>query len=152
MTSNQYQSVIDALAESFGDIATDLKAPHHPSVSEAVQRARFTEQIHKEIEMFTAKLQDGASQFLNNSECAQEAILAFTQLARLTESLSTAEQKERYTKSLVEGKSLQELAQISDETLDVLYHGAKKLHDNKQFKESRDACGKVQVRSTIYSK
>lgn len=100
---------------------------------------KFYLQIEQNIQKYKEGLKKGALAIfrtipeIDNGEYQEEA----TQLRSLVELI--VNHREQFIEELSQDKSIQEIAQISDASLEKMYKAAKYLYDNGRFQEAADA-------------
>lgn len=141
LADDQFHSVASHLAQV---IIGDL--PESFAHSKTVELSRHEADIYKQLHSFQKRIEEGAYQLFEailelsykdpsvfNSRIAEELSLLIALCSNLPEN------HEQYVGQLSQGFCLQEIARISDETLQLLYLAAKSLYEHKRHKEARDA-------------
>ncbi len=145
---------MDALDKSFQEASTGLAVimaeeealkPNQIVSKEALQ-ARYQKELQDEFTDYRKRLENGAAKLIGSlTELAKENPELFSQdvldeiesIIALSEEMETDEGK--LGEELANGTSLQELAHISDATIDKLYQGARRLYTLNNFTDAADA-------------
>ncbi len=111
-----------------------------------VLQERFEKELEQEFTTFRKRLQNGSAKILESLQqlsihhpelLAEDVTDAFTHISGLSEDIEKDEQA--FNEKIAQGVSLQELAQVSDETIDKLYQAAKNLYELKNYNDASDA-------------
>ncbi|MBS0634447.1 MAG: hypothetical protein JSR37_03175 [Verrucomicrobia bacterium] len=122
-------------------MAEDGRFMHGKMLSQNLLQERYENELKQEFASFRKQLKNGASKIVETLRAlsvknpllfADDVMSAFRGLSKL--SLDQA-----FTEKISQGISLQELANVSDETIDKLYQGAKSLYENASYEDAGDA-------------
>ncbi len=136
----EWQAVAATLAEKKAD--EDMVKPNQ-LLSKKLLLERYQKELEEEFRAHRKEEIHGAEALARSLEELQnESPALFTEnvveqinrLSRLSEII--AEDEERFTADLAKGGTLQELAQVDKNTMDVLYLGAKRLFDLDLFDDA----------------
>jgi len=153
-TSASTKKAIDAYLDSLaGEIATSIMEEEMPSQIELLPPKAKEEQIHAALANFfhgaRMSLERGVSTLLhtlvqlakNNPSYFSENVA--NDLCKFVEFSSNLAEFEYFQKYLegISQKSIQEMSEMSDETLQYLYEAAKYLYEQHEFELAADAFG-----------
>lgn len=156
-TPHKKQKVqVDVVDEGFHKAATEIAGiiaeeeasmPNQVLPKKAVQ-ARYQKELEEGFATYRKRLDDGAFQVLkvladlSKSDASMLSKDVLDDINRLAGISSVISGKEAEFFEETNGDiSLQEIAKVSNKTMDKLYLAAKYLYDQQQFKESADAFG-----------
>lgn len=138
-----------ALKTALADVLMDqeMAKPHH-LLPKKTMKERFEKQVDIELQSYRKKLDHGASLILEslihmadkNPEFFSDDVADdLSRIISLSQLLKN--NKDQFAEDIKEEKSLQEIAKVSDETIEKMYQAAKKIYEEKQFSDACDAFG-----------
>lgn len=144
----------DALAQGFQEAAADLASiiaedealvPNQQFSKKALQE-RYQKQIEEEFAGYRKRLDNGAAKLIQSmielskddpEILSQEVLDGINRIIGLSDII--AKDEEGFANQIFSGVSLQELAHVSNATINKLYQGARRLFDQKLFDDAADA-------------
>lgn len=148
---------VKLLEGTFADVAFNLaevlaeQEMYHPNqlLPKKIFLERFQLQIAEELKSSQARLKKGPLALLEmltelheqtgQHELDQELVDELLKLLDLASLI--ANERQRFIDELSAGKTLQDMAGISDATIEKLYQAAKQLYEQKRYQEAADAFG-----------
>lgn len=110
-------------------------------LSQSLLQERYENELKQEFASFRKQLKNGASKIAEalRALSVQNPLLFADDVVSAFRSLSELSLDQAFTEKISQAISLQELANVSDETVDKLYQGAKSLYENASYEDAGDA-------------
>lgn len=111
-----------------------------------VLQERYQKELEEEFTLFRKRLKNGASKIVDTIQelstkepniLSQDVVDAFYSISELSDVIDKDEAA--FAEQTAQGITLQELAHISDDTIDKLYQAAKNLYEKTLYEDAGDA-------------
>lgn len=144
--SHEAKEQIHTAALALADLTVEENAHKAHLIPLTAKKAELETKLMKELGQFQKKLEDGALELmtslaqLGSHDSSYLSTDVVSDLSRIVAfSYTLKDSSVAYFEQLGNGKSLQELCTVSDETMQKLYLAAKQIYDQKHYKEAVNA-------------